>query len=488
MNYHITCILRKDKKNKKGECPLQIRYTYQRKFVYFPIGASIPPDSWDDEDKFPIQNKTPNFKKLINQIHGIQNSIENLVREYESKYGEIPSANELKDVYQNGVKPKKPLLISDLLQEYIQYTRSETEIRFATTKNYTTLQSNWNKFETKRNNKFNVYQLNKQLIQDFQNFLQNEGLQFSSVGNNIKNLKSFISKYLYGRLNIKIEDNIREVKVYKRDHINNDVLSEEELEELKEFVFYSRYKVNSNLITDVKLTDKQKQIGRMFLFFCSTGLSFTDLNRLTFRDITLVNQNTALIEKTEVEIETPKKKNYYEDKGFIIEIERQKTRTTEMCQIPIFGRTLELLIAEHVNVDGDDFKDLGISEVHVKQWFDKLKNSILKKDKNAPLFPKISNPYFNREIKVICSYLPSLNKDIRIKSDNKKEEVTYVPKYNLISSHTGRRTYITINLNNGVRVDLLMKTTGHKKFDTLKKYIKQTKETISNEFENKIRN
>lgn len=48
------------------------------------------------------------------------------------------------------------------------------------------------------------------------------------------------------------------------------------------------------------------------------------------------------------------------------------------------------------------------------------------------------------------------------------------PKYNLITTHTARRTFVTLSLEKGMRAETLMQITGHKSFKTLKKYIKIT--------------
>jgi hypothetical protein len=62
-----------------------------------------------------------------------------------------------------------------------------------------------------------------------------------------------------------------------------------------------------------------------------------------------------------------------------------------------------------------------------------------------------------------------------------------VPKYEMITSHTGRRTYITLCLEQGIRLDYLMSTTGHKKLDTMKKYTKIPHKRVGMEFIEKVK-
>ena len=61
-------------------------------------------------------------------------------------------------------------------------------------------------------------------------------------------------------------------------------------------------------------------------------------------------------------------------------------------------------------------------------------------------------------------------------------------KYELISSHTGRRTYISINLEKGIRPDTLMKTTGHRSYETMLIYVQQHQDSIFKEMYDKIDN
>ncbi len=57
-----------------------------------------------------------------------------------------------------------------------------------------------------------------------------------------------------------------------------------------------------------------------------------------------------------------------------------------------------------------------------------------------------------------------------------------VPKYDLITTHTGRRTFVTLSLEKGVRPEVLMRITGHKDMRTMKKYIKLTEKVTKSEF------
>lgn len=97
------------------------------------------------------------------------------------------------------------------------------------------------------------------------------------------------------------------------------------------------------------------------------------------------------------------------------------------------------------------------------------------------------NKVFNREIKEVCRKIGITSQVKKVKIVKNKTIETVVPKYSLISSHTGRRTFITLSLNQNIRPDILMKTTGHKKFETMKRYTKITDKYVNKEFSDKIK-
>ncbi len=92
----------------------------------------------------------------------------------------------------------------------------------------------------------------------------------------------------------------------------------------------------------------------------------------------------------------------------------------------------------------------------------------------------IKNPYFLEVIsnQKMNDYLKELAKLVGIdiltsrpnfRGKNRVEVIK--PKYEFISTHTARRTFITLSLMKGMRAEIVMKITGHKSYSTFKKYI-----------------
>ncbi|HQO64434.1 MAG TPA: tyrosine-type recombinase/integrase, partial [Syntrophorhabdus sp.] len=105
--------------------------------------------------------------------------------------------------------------------------------------------------------------------------------------------------------------------------------------------------------------------------------------------------------------------------------------------------------------------------------------AILKKYKNK--LPAFSNQKLNLHLK-------SLAKDAKINQNvamqryrGATREDSISPKHKLITTHTARRTFITLSLEKGIRPEVVMAITGHKDYKTFKAYIKITDEVKKNE-------
>lgn len=104
---------------------------------------------------------------------------------------------------------------------------------------------------------------------------------------------------------------------------------------------------------------------------------------------------------------------------------------------------------------------------------------------DRPLPPTFSNGQTNYFIKDIAE-IAGLNEVIIIeKFSGANRLIIKKPKCDLISTHTGRRTFITVSYEKGMQPEMIMKITGLKSWNTLKKYMRvseQMKLIKMNEF------
>ncbi|MBC8319083.1 MAG: tyrosine-type recombinase/integrase [Bacteroidetes bacterium] len=111
--------------------------------------------------------------------------------------------------------------------------------------------------------------------------------------------------------------------------------------------------------------------------------------------------------------------------------------------------------------------------------FNDFSREILEKYKNTPnynkdgvemAFPAISNQKTNKQLKELAKEagLTEMVPIVHYRRNRRIDKV--VPKYKLISSHIGRKTFITFCVWLGVPSEVTMKFTTHRKHETMQKY------------------
>ncbi|MBX3045234.1 MAG: site-specific integrase [Candidatus Kapabacteria bacterium] len=104
---------------------------------------------------------------------------------------------------------------------------------------------------------------------------------------------------------------------------------------------------------------------------------------------------------------------------------------------------------------------------------------ILKKYKSK--FPKISSQKYNEAIKELCQEA-GMTDNIQLTYNIGSERIDEIkPKYELISSHTGRRTFITLSLRRGLLEDVIMQVSGHTNKKSFQRYVRIAKSDAINE-------
>ncbi|MCF8369437.1 MAG: site-specific integrase [Bacteroidales bacterium] len=167
------------------------------------------------------------------------------------------------------------------------------------------------------------------------------------------------------------------------------------------------------LIENESLNESLTKVRDIFLIECYSGLRFSDIQQLTPENI----------------------------KGDYIHLKTQKT-----------DQTLKLPISKRLNI---------ILEKYQKNF-----------EKDGSFIPKISNQKMNEYLKEICKKA-QINDNIVIYKNRGGERIKEIkPKNELITTHTGRDTFITNSLLLEIPDMIVMEIVGHKKYETFKRYIK----------------
>ena len=93
-------------------------------------------------------------------------------------------------------------------------------------------------------------------------------------------------------------------------------------------------------------------------------------------------------------------------------------------------------------------------------------------------FPQYTSQYFNRALKLICRNA-KINTVVRLTRWRGSQEIIIEkPKHEMVSSHTARRTSVSLLLAKGVPPTVVMKLTGHTDIKTMMKYERTTTDAL----------
>lgn len=155
-----------------------------------------------------------------------------------------------------------------------------------------------------------------------------------------------------------------------------------------------------------------ERVRDVFLFCCFSGLRYSDVAKLRRSDI----------------------------KGGIIHVVTQKT---------VDGLRIEL-------------------NRHSQAILDKYKNE---KFKNDLALPVISNVKMNAHLKIL-GQVCGIDEPTRIVYFQGKKRIEEVyPKWALLTTHCARRTFVVTALQLGIASEVIMRWTGHSRYDAMKPYV-----------------
>jgi len=107
---------------------------------------------------------------------------------------------------------------------------------------------------------------------------------------------------------------------------------------------------------------------------------------------------------------------------------------------------------------------------------------LVEKHREAGKFEVMTNQKSNLYLKELCKKA-GFNEQVSTTrySGPNREDATKL-KWELVSFHVARRTFITLSLTKGIPAEIVMKISGHKNYASFKKYIKFTTNQITKEF------
>jgi len=405
---------------------IKVYYSFKGEILRENTGISVS-DNFTGE-RFTYKEK--DFQTKNNKITSLQTRIEEIINNYWIKHNQKPPVEHIKDELKN--RPEEVVkydFVNEYYVDFVNYKESSL-IRKSSMKDYYSLKNSLILYQHINRKKLNLSDINNfQFLKKFEGFLSRKhdltdeerkkyktigGVNHNTLTKRISTLRSFL---------IWLERN----KVISKNELEKEKLSVKKYiptiitfttDELKKLKKLKGLKKEDELIRDI------------MLFLCLTGVSYTDMTRITKHYIEKDNNS--------------EKKN-----SFKLVMKRQKVGT--LFEVPLLPDSMIILKKYDYNLN------------------------------------HLTNQHFNREVKELLKNNKLCDYEIKIEEHRGNNQEDRNPKkYEEISSHTGRRTFISRCVIENVPISIIMGMTGHKKLDTLQHYINLFQETDRNKLLQRI--
>lgn len=455
MNIKRVCQFLLDKEPDKPDAKLRyrIKWNNNKNIVAFNVGYRIDIVKWSIETQRCIHNTTHGKKKIAANI--INREIRRFEQIADEVFGffelsrKLPSEDEFRYEFnrRNGKLPQENAEKSffDIFDEFTKNMGAQNLWTPATYTKFGTIRTHLNDFDSK----LSFESISEETMRKFVKYQVGIPLRNTTIAKNIAFVKWFLrwahqkgyySGFLHETFKPKLkgtDGNSKEVihltweellHVYNFDFINTKFYLKDGLGNF--LLNESGNKIERKL--DIESRKTLERVRDVFCFCCFTSLRYSDVAKLKCSDI---------------------KEKY-------ISVVTQKT---------VDGLKIEL----------NDY---------TREILERYKDFPFKDDKALPV---ISNQRMNDHLKELGE-LAEINEPQRIvyfRGSERCEEV--YPKYALLTTHCGRRTFIVNALYLGIPVEVVMKWTGHSDYKAMKPYVKivdALKEREMNKFNRKSPN
>ncbi len=252
--------LRENVTRKDGTKPIYLRVTILRKSKEFSLKLSSFPNNWDKGNLIFIgKDRVTNENNIILQSY--KNKINELILKYKYENKQVYLSD-----FENDFLGKKIYTID--FCEFIDQTIEANKHKFAvgTLKFYKGNRSKLNRF----NPKLKFTDINISFIKKYEKYM------ITVLNNNVNTCNKSLT-FIKSILNKAIQENIIDENPFKNFPIKNvdgkrDFLTKDEVQKIKEFT------VNTD-------NTKLKNVAQYFLFSCLSGLRYSDIKALKYKDI-----------------------------------------------------------------------------------------------------------------------------------------------------------------------------------------------------------
>lgn len=255
-----------------GEIPIYIQYVQERRTYRLSLKKSVPPESWKGVPPEYILEKGPNSPPLAKKINGALFTLFNAAREVildAEKTGETLTWQ----IFRKKLfDEEEPLSYQSAHVELMLHLRTQG-VSAMTFKGYA---SRYRKFTSYKSNVY-LHEINEKFVNEYAYWLRKRGDAVNTVYKNLHDLKAVMS---YAQKMKIIPDNPIQDFPLKKEVSVMPSLAQNEVEKLIELY-------NSGTVDAPRAN-----VLRQFLFACHTGLAYSDITMLDYKEI---NQHEGII-------------------------------------------------------------------------------------------------------------------------------------------------------------------------------------------------
>ena len=438
--------------NKAGEKPIRVSISTQGVRYITTIGYCVKEDKWNKGKQEVKEGFVSKAGDDWNIINGRISDIKSYFSKYDLRHPEKPTLDDLKEAFEKAVNRSKVSVAGALNQQTEEQTDAAMEAveeeGLGEGEQITPAVTFVDQFIKEESSvkewSLETYKMVKSLKHHLEKFNKKAGLDFF----NRKGLEKFL---VYLRAKAKLEESSVE-KVYKN------------------LTWFLRWAIR-NKYTEVRdAMDYQpvfKKVKKPVIFLTKEELDTVFKYKIprTGKDVKLKTYEGVEYEKT------------------VMDASGMERARDLFC----FCAFTSLRYSDVVEVRRVDIQD-GVLNITTQKTHDRLpivlhKNAIAILDKykkeNFPggrALPYMTNQQMNRCLKNLCEFC-GINQPYTItyyKNGTRHDDV--YPKYELIGTHAGRKTFICFALSNGIAPDVVMKFTGHCDYKSMKPYIDITED------------
>lgn len=266
-----------------------------------------------------------------------------------------------------------------------------------------------------------------------------------------------------------LKSHLKEFEKTKRSKVTFENITLSFMEEFRNFLLEDKEMINNSAY---------KMIG-LFKNFLNWATDRNYNKYQDFKKFKLKEDTVDIVTLDESELKLMREYDFRDD-----------GRLDKARDLFLFGCYTGGRFSDLVNIERSDIRD-GWWYLRTKKTRDIIEipltdnaQQILLKYKSSEFpLPRISNQKLNKYIKEVAQKveLNDMVRTVHYRGSSAIESVK--PKFELVCTHTARRTFITESLRRGMRAEVIMRITGHRNLRTMNRYINITSKDTRNELE-----